>query len=161
SQQKERLSGWLKRAQELYGKNREDEARAELRRILQEQPDHKEANALMARIREMEDKTEKKKDVSGIIKTALQMYREGKQQASILEFQKALETDPGNKQAEGYIRSIQGEMENQTQAREAFQMAVQTQQSGDLKAALEKAEQALTLDPSHEQAKVLRRDLKL
>jgi len=53
SQQKERITGWLKRAQELYAKNREDEARAELRRILQEQPDHKEANALMAKIREL------------------------------------------------------------------------------------------------------------
>jgi tetratricopeptide (TPR) repeat protein len=69
--------------------------------------------------------------------------------------------DPGNKQAEGYIRSIQAELENQTQAREAFQTAVQAQQSGDLNAALEKVEQALTLDFSHEQAKVLRRDLKL
>jgi twitching motility protein PilT len=161
SQQKERITGWLKRAQELYGKQRVDETRAELRRILQEQPDHKEANALMARIREMDDKTEKKKDVSGIIKTALQLYREGKQQASILEFQKALEIDSGNKSAEGYIRSIQAEMENQTKAREAVQMAVQAQQAGDLNAALSQVDQALALDPTNEQAKVLRRDLKL
>jgi tetratricopeptide (TPR) repeat protein len=161
SQQKERLSGWLKRAQELYEKRREDEARAELRRILAEQPDHKEANALMARIREMDDKSEKKKDVSGIIKNALQMYREGKQQASILEFQKALEIDPTNKQAEGYVRSIRAEMENQTKARETYQMAVQAQQSGDLNGALDQVAQALVLDPTHEQAKVLQRNLKL
>ena len=161
AQQKERLSGWLKRAQELYGKNREDEARAELRRILQEQPDHKEANALMARIREKDDQSEKKKDVSGIVKTALQMYREGKQQASILEFQKALELDPSNKQAEGYVRSIRAELENQTKAREIFQTALQVQQSGDLAAALSQVEQALALDPTHEQAKVLQRNLRL
>ncbi len=160
SQQKERVGGWLKRAQELYEKRRNDEAKAELKRILQEIPEHKEANALMARLREMEDKTDKKKDASSSVKSALQLYRESKYQAAILEFQKALEIDPGNKQAEAYIRSIQTEMDNRVRAREFVQAAMQKQQQNDLGTALKHLEQALILDPENEQARVLQRDLK-
>lgn len=160
SQQKERVGGWLKRAQEYYEKRRFDEARAELKRVLQEIPEHKEANILMARLREMDDKTEKKKDSSSAIKTALQMYREGKHQAAVLEFQKIMETDPENKQAQTYIKSIQAEMENRAKARELYQAALTYQQQNDLNGALASVEQALMLDPENEQAKVLRKDLK-
>lgn len=160
SQQKERVSGWLKRAQDLYERRRNDEAKAELKRILQEMPEHKEANALMARLREMEDKTDKKKDASSSVKTALQLYREGKFQAAILEFQKALEIDPGNKQAEAYIRSIQTEMDNRVRAREFVQAGMQKQQQNDMVSALSQLEQALILDPDNEQAQVLQKDIK-
>ncbi len=160
AQQKDRVSGWMKRAQEYYAKNRFDDARGELKRVLQEIPDHKEANTLMARLREMDDKTEKKKDASSGIKTALQMYREGKHQAAILEFQKTLETDPENKQAKAYIKAIQEELDNRTKAREFYQNAVTYQQQSDLANALAQVNQALTLDPQNEQARVLQRDLK-
>ncbi|HEY5039690.1 MAG TPA: hypothetical protein VIJ93_11510, partial [bacterium] len=126
----------------------------------QEIPEHKEANILMARLREMDDKTEKKKDSSSAIKTALQMYREGKHQAAVLEFQKIMETDPENKQAQTYIKSIQAEMENRAKARELYQAALTYQQQNDLNGALASVEQALMLDPENEQAKVLRKDLK-
>ncbi len=160
SQQKERVIGWLKRAQEYYEKRRYDETRAELKRILQEVPDHKEANTLMARLREMDNQTEKKKDASGNIKAALQLYREGKSESAILEFRKALEVDPENKQAQAYIKSIQAEMENRTRAREHFQAALSAQQQNDFAGALAQVEQALVLDPENEQVKVLERNLK-
>ena len=159
SQQKERVAGWLKRAQEYYEKRRYDEARAELKRILQEIPDHREANVLMGRLREMDGATEKKKDASTNIKAALQLYREGKAQAAILEFQKALEVDPENKQAQAYIKSIQGEMENRSKAREFYQAALSAQQGGDLAGALSQVEQALVLDPDNEQVRVLQKNL--
>ena len=160
SQQKERIAGWLKRAQELYEKRRNDEARAELKRILQEAPDHREANVLMSRLREMDEKTEKRKDASSDIKAGLQLYREGKAQAAILEFQKALEVDPENKQAQGYLKSIQGEMENRTHAREYYQAALAAQQRNDLAGALAQVEEALALDPDNEQVKILEKNLK-
>src|SRR5579871_2536866 len=160
SQQKERITGWLKRAQEYYEKRRYDEARAELKRILQESPEHKEGNALMARLREMDGATEKKKDASGNIKTALQLYREGKHEAAILEFRKALEVDPENKQAQAYLKSIQEEIENRSRAREFYQNALSAQQQNDLAGALSQVEQALILDPDNEQAKVLQKNLK-
>ena len=160
AQQKDRVSGWLKRAQEYYEKRRYDEARAELKRVLQEVPDHKEGNTLMARLREMEDKTEKKKDSSSAIKTALQMYREGKHQAAIMEFQKVLESDPDNKQAQAYIKSIQEELDNRTKARELYQNALSLQQQNDITNALAQVNQALVLDPQNEQVRVLQRDLK-
>ena len=160
AQQKDRLSGWLKRAQEYYEKHRFDEARTELKRVLQEVPEHKEANTLMARLREMDNKTEKKKDSSSVIKSALQMYREGKNQAAILEFQKALEVDPENKQAIAYIKAIQEEMDNRSKAREFYQLALTTQQQGDLAGALSNVNQALALDPENEKANLLQKDLK-
>ncbi len=160
AQQKDRVSGWLKRAQEYFEKRRYDEARAEIKRVLQEVPDHKEGNTLMARLRELEDKTEKKKDSSSVIKSALQMYREGKHQAAIMEFQKALESDPENKQAQAYIKSIQEELDNRTKARELYQSALALQQQNDLANALAQVNQALVLDPQNEQVGVLQRDLK-
>jgi tetratricopeptide (TPR) repeat protein len=160
SQQKERITGWLRKAQDYYDKRRYDEARGELKRILTEVPDHKEANTLMARIREFDAKTEKKKDASGNIKAALQLYREGKHQASILEFQKALEVDPENKQAQAYIKSIQEEMDNRGKARDLYQAALSAQQQNDFAGALSQVEQALMLDPDNEQVKVLEKNLK-
>ncbi len=160
NQQKERVGAWYKRAQELFDKRRYDEAKSELKRVLQEMPENKEGNTLMAKIREMESQTEKKKDVSSIIKTALALYREKKHQGAILEFQKALEIDPGNKQAEGYIRSIQIELENREKAREFYQAAMQSQQQNDFTGAIGQIDQALILDPENEQATVLQRNLK-
>jgi twitching motility protein PilT len=159
-QQKERVAGWMRRAQDYFDKRRYDESRAELKRILQELPEHKEANVLMAQVRELDSKTEKKKDASGIIKGALQMYREGKAQAAILEFQKALEMDPANKQALAYIKSIQDELENKAKALQFYQAAMAYKQQNDLGNALVNAEQVLTLDPNHEQANLMVRDLK-
>jgi twitching motility protein PilT len=161
AQQKERVNGWLKKAQEYYDKRRFDEARGELKRVLQESPEHKEANVLMARLREMDNKTEKKKDASTNIKTALQLYREGKHQAAILEFQKALEIDPENKQALGYIKAIQEDLENRSKAREFYQAATNAQSQNDLVGALSYVDQALVLDPENEQVKVLQRNLKI
>ena len=40
-----------------------------------------------------------------------------------MEFQKALEVDPENKQAQAYIKAIQGELENQTKALQLYQAA--------------------------------------
>lgn len=161
SQQKERVTGWLKKAQEYYEKRRYDEARNELKRVLQEVPDHKEGNVLMARLREMDDKTEKKKDASSNIKSGLQMYREGKHQAAILEFQKALEIDPENKQAQGYLKTIQEELENRTKAREFYQAALNAQSQNDYTSSLAFVEQALILDPDNEQVRVLQRNMKV
>jgi tetratricopeptide (TPR) repeat protein len=160
AQQKDRVAGWLKRALEYFDKRRYDEARAEIKRVLQEIPDHKEANVLMARIRELDSITEKKKDASSVVKSALQMYREGKYQAAILEFQKALEVDPENKQAQAYIKSIQDELDNRTKARELYQEALSSQQGGDLGGALTRVDQAIVLDPENEQVKVLQKDIK-
>ncbi|HTA76393.1 MAG TPA: PilT/PilU family type 4a pilus ATPase [bacterium] len=159
-QQKERVAGWMRRAQDYFDKRRYDESRIELKRILQELPEHKEANILMAQVRELDSKTEKKKDASGMIKGALQMYREGKAQAAVLEFQKALEVDPANKQALAYIKSIQDELENKAKALQFYQAAMAYKQQNDLGNALASAEQVLTLDPNHEQANLLVRDLK-
>ena len=39
-QQKERITGWMKRAQDYFEKRRYDEARGELKRILLESPEH-------------------------------------------------------------------------------------------------------------------------
>ncbi|HVZ81974.1 MAG TPA: PilT/PilU family type 4a pilus ATPase [bacterium] len=160
SQQKERLSGWLRKAQDYFDKRRYDEARGELKRVLQEVPDHKEANVLMAKIREMDDKTEKKKDATSNIKAGLQMYREGKHQAAIIEFQKALEVDSENKQAQGYLKAIQEEMENRSKAREFYQAALNAQSQNDFAGALAFVEQALMVDPENEQARVLQRNMK-
>jgi len=159
-QQKERIVGWMKRAQDYFEKRRYDESRAEVKRILQELPEHKEANVLMAQLRELESKTEKKKDASSVIKAALQMYREGKAQAAVMEFQKALEADPSNKQAQGYIKAIQGELDNKAKALQFYQAAMSYKQQNDLTNALANAEQVLSLDPNHEQANVLVKELK-
>jgi twitching motility protein PilT len=159
-QQKERITGWMKRAQDYFEKRRYDEARGELKRILLESPEHSQANTLMAQIREMDSKTEKKKDASSFVKTALQLYREGKAQAAILEFQKALEVDPENKQALAYIKAIQNEVENQTKALHLYQTAMNYKQQNDLPNALASVEQVLALDPNHEQANVLMREVK-
>jgi twitching motility protein PilT len=161
SQQKERISGWLKKAQEYFDKRRYDEARGELKRVLQEVPEHKEGNVLMARLREMEDKTEKKKDSSSNVKMGLQLYREGKHQAAIMEFQKALEIDPESKQAQGYLKTIQEELENRTKAREFYQAAMNAQSQNDFVGSLAFVEQALILDPENEQVRVLQRNLKV
>jgi len=159
-QQKERVAGWMRRAQDYFEKRRYDESRAELKRILLELPEHQEANFLMSQLREMDTKTEKKKDASSFVKTALQMYREGKAQASIIEFQKALEVDPENKQAQAYIKAIQGEMENQGKALQFYQAAMTYKQQNDLPNALANIEQVLALDPNHEQANMLIREIK-
>jgi tetratricopeptide (TPR) repeat protein len=160
SQQKDRIAGWMKRGQEYFDKKRYEEARGELKRILQEVPDHKEANALMAQLREFDSKTEKKKDMSALIKAALQMYREGKAQGAILEFQKILDADPENKQAMAYLKAIQDELTKQAKARELYQAALSYQQQHDLANALAQTEQVLKVDPNNEQAHTLQRDLK-
>lgn len=160
SQMKERLGSWMRKAQEYYDKRRYDEARGELKRVLQEVPDHKEGNLLMSRIRELDNKTEKKKDASSNIKAGLQLYREGKHQAAILEFQKAMEIDPENKQALGYLKTIQEEMDNRAKAREFYQAALNAQSQNDFAGSLAFVEQALIFDPDNEQAKVLQRNMK-
>jgi twitching motility protein PilT len=161
SQQKERIGGWLKRAQDLFEKKRYEEARSEVKRVLQEDPDHKDGNVLMARLREMDDKSGKKKDASANIKAALQFYRERKHQSAILEFQKALEIDPENKQAQAYIKAIGEEVENREKARIILQTAQMAHQKGDSITALSEVEQALVLDPENETAKVLHREIKI
>ncbi len=159
-QRKERVAGWLRRGQDYFDKRRYDEARAEIKRILMEIPDHKEANVLMAQLRELESKTEKKKDAGSVIKAALQMYREGKAQAAIIEFQKALEVDPENKQAQGYLKAIQDEQENKAKALQYYQAAMTYKQQNDITNAIASVEQVLIFDPNHEQAGVLLRELK-
>lgn len=77
-----------------------------------------------------------------------------------MEFQKVLESDPDNKQAQAYIKSIQEELDNRTKARELYQNALSLQQQNDLANALAQVEQALILDPQNEQVRVLQRDLK-
>jgi tetratricopeptide (TPR) repeat protein len=115
----------------------------------------------MARLRELDNKTEKKRDATKNIQAALQLYREGKHQAAILEFQKGLEIDPENKQAQAYVKSIQEEMENRAKARELYQFAVSAQQQNDLAGALAHVEQALVLDPENEQVKILQKNLRV
>lgn len=159
-QQKERVGGWLKRAQDLYGRNRFEEARGELKRVLQEMPDHKEANELMAKIREVDAKSEKKKDVSSNVRAGLAHFREGRMQAAVLEFQKALEVDPDSKQAANYLQMIQDKMAAMEAARGHMQNALEAQQRGDWAAVLESVGQALAADPSNERAQELQRQAK-
>jgi tetratricopeptide (TPR) repeat protein len=159
-QMKERLGGWLKRAQELYLRKRYEEARNEVKRVLQESPEHKEANELMAKIREFDAIQEKRKDASQNIRVGLQLFREGKAQAAILELQKGLEIDPTNKQIQAYIADIQGKMENMERARTLLLESTQSQQQGDLEGALAKAEQAVEADPGNEKAHLAVRELK-
>ncbi len=154
-QQKERVGGWLRRAMDLFSRNRYEDARNELKRVLQEAPDHKEANELLAKIREVDVKGEKKKDASSNIRAGLTHYREGRLQASILEFQKALEVDPENKQAAGYIQSIQTRMAAMETARGFLQNAGSAQQRGDWRGVQEEAQKALEADPSNERAQEL------
>ena len=160
AQQKERTNGWMRRAQDLFGRNRHDDARNELKRVLQEVPDHKEANELMAKLRELDVKTEKKKDTGSNIRAGLGLFREGKFQAAILEFQKVLEMDPENKQAAGYIQSIHERMAAMENARVHLQDAIQSQQQGDWAAVQTAANQALAADPSNEQAQNLAKQAK-
>jgi len=159
-QQKERMGGWLKRAQDLFQRNRYEDARGELKRVLQEMPDHKEANELMARIREVDAKSEKKKDAGSNIRAGLAHFREGRYQAAILEFQKALEIDPANKQAQNSLLTIQDKMAAMETARGFLQAATEAQQRGDWNAVLSSVTQALGADPSNERAQELQRQAK-
>jgi twitching motility protein PilT len=159
-QQKERMGGWLKRAQDLFQRNRYEDARGELKRVLQEMPDHKEANELMARIREVDAKSEKKKDAGSNIRAGLAHFREGRYQAAILEFQKALEIDPANKQAQNSLQTIQDKMAAMETARGFLQAATEAQQRGDWNAVLSSVTQALGADPSNERAQELQRQAK-
>jgi TolA-binding protein len=61
----------------LFTRNRYDDARGELKRVLQELPDHKEANEMMAKIREVDVKSEKKKDVSSNIRSRVGAFPGG------------------------------------------------------------------------------------
>jgi len=159
-QQKERMGGWLKRAQDLFQRNRYEDARGELKRVLQEMPAHKEANELMARIREVDAKSEKKKDAGSNIRAGLAHFREGRYQAAILEFQKALEIDPANKQAQNSLQTIQDKMAAMETARGFLQAATEAQQRGDWNAVLSSVTQALGADPSNERAQELQRQAK-
>jgi Tfp pilus assembly protein PilF len=49
-------------------------------------------------------------------------FREGRFQAAILEFQKALEVDPESKQAQGYLHTIQEKMTAMEAARGFMQI---------------------------------------
>jgi len=160
-QMKERLGGWMKRAQELYLRKRYEEARNEVKRVLQESPEHKEANELMAKIREFDLIQEKRKDASQNIRAGLQLFREGKAQAAILELQKGLEIDPNNKQIQAYIADIQGKIDSMERARTLLMEATQLQQKGDIEGALAQAEQAVEADPGNEKAQVTVRELKI
>lgn len=71
-----------------------------------------------------------------------------------------MEVDPENKQAQGYIKAIQGELENQAKALQLYQTAMAYKQQNDLVNAITSAEQVLSLDPNHEQANVLLKELK-
>jgi twitching motility protein PilT len=160
SQQKERMSSWFHRAQEYYDKRRYDEARIELKRILQEKPDHPEANALMAELRKLDAQSDRKKDASINLKAGLQFYREGKIQSAIVELKKGLEIDPNNKQIETYIQTIQKELENQVAAREYIQQALQLQNNSEYEKAYEKINEALAIDSENEQAIAAQKELK-
>jgi tetratricopeptide (TPR) repeat protein len=131
-----------------------------LKRVLQELPDDKEANELMAKIREVDAKSEKKKDTSSNIRAGLAHFREGRFQAAILEFQKALEVDPESKQAQGYLKSIQEKMVAMEAARGHMQSALEAQQRNDWNGVLESASRALEVDPSNERAQGLQRQAK-
>ena len=159
-QQKERVSGWFHRAQEMFSRKRYDEARGELKRVLQELPDDKEANEMMAKIREVDAKSEKKKDTTSNIRSGLGHFREGRFQAAILEFQKALEIDPESKQAQGYLHTIQEKMAAMEAARGFMQSALEAQQRNDWNGVIDAAGHALEADPSNERAQGLQRQAK-
>jgi tetratricopeptide (TPR) repeat protein len=87
-------------------------------------------------------------------------YREGRFQAAILEFQKALEVDPTSKQAQGYLQTIQDKMSSMEAARGFMQAASEAQQRNDWNGVLDSVGQALKADPSNERAQELQRQAK-
>lgn len=158
-QQKQRIAAWLRRARDLVQRNRYEEASAELKRILQEEPQHAEANALMSRIREHTQKEEKRKDLSPLLKNGLQLFREGKLQAAVLEFQKVLDADPSHAQAKAYLKMVQERMAAMEDARRLIQAAVTARGQGNLPEAVEKLNQALDVDPTNEKAEEILKEI--
>ncbi len=96
TQQKDRVTGWMKRAQELYAKGRLEEARAELKRVLPgSSTDHKESQYPHGPpAGRWTIKPKRRRTPHRGLRRLLQLYREGKHRSRHLWNSKSVGSGP-------------------------------------------------------------------
>ncbi len=127
------------------------EARSELNKILGGAPDDEEANKLMAEVREKLGGEDKSGEAMNFVRSGLKEYKAGHMNKAIVEWRRALEVDPENKMAKGYISSAEGIVANMTKAKQAYEEGQALALEGKHEQALARYKEARSLDPGNEQ----------
>ncbi len=142
----------LKEAAKRYlRQERYQETRDELNKILATTPDDEEANQMMAQVREKLSGEDTAGEAMTVVRAGLKEYKAGHLNKAIGEWRKALEIDPGNKLAQGYIKSAEELIANMAEGKKLYEQGQALERDGKGEQALARYKSAQSLDPANEQ----------
>jgi len=142
----------LERGRAFFRRQLWAEATVELKRVVNEDPDHAEAKQMLKEINSQQNRTGAQSEAKGFINRGLTLFQEDKLDEAVVQWNEALKMDPDNAQAKAYLRGAQDRRQALEKTRMLVAQGVTAYQGNDLMAALKAWEEALKIDPRNEQA---------
>jgi len=151
SQAKADVDRNLKRANEFVRKGMAEEANAEFKKVLREDPNNAEAKSYMGQMAGKAENAAAVGQSRAQLRRGLELFQAENIDEAIKVWEEVLKSDPANAQAKAYIKSAQERQVGLAQARSLAANGVQAYQAGDLATAVRLWEQALAADGHNEQ----------
>jgi tetratricopeptide (TPR) repeat protein len=129
-----------------------DEAAAEFKKVLRDDPGHREAQHYLAELSGQAGVEQVQGQAKLLVKRGLDFYQEDKLPEAIQAWEEALRVDPSNAQAKAYIKGAKERAEKLQRAGAYIATGVSAYQQGNLLGAIQSWEQSLLEDPHNEQA---------
>jgi len=129
-----------------------EEAAAEFKKVLRDDPTHREAQHYLAELSGAASQEQVVAQAKVHIKRGLEFYQEDKTAEAIQAWEEALTVDPANSTAKAYIKGAKERAEKIEKAKGFIATGVAAYQGGNLLGALQSWEAALAEDPHNEQA---------
>jgi twitching motility protein PilT len=129
-----------------------DEAANEFRKVLRDDPHHREAQHYLNELTGAADQEQIHNAAKAIIRKGLEFYQEDHIAEAIAQWEEALKMDPSNNTAKAYIKGAKERAEKVAEAKRMIEVGVQGYQAGNLMGAIQAWEHALVSDPHNEQA---------
>ena len=141
----------MKRGTDFMKKGMNDEAALEFKKILRDEPKHKEAQLYLDQLQGKQDNEAFSAQVRQVLRKGLERYQEDKIDEAISIWEEALKLDPMNSAGKAYIKGAQDRKVALAKAQSLLASGTQAYQAGDLATAVNLWEQAYSADPHNEQ----------
>jgi twitching motility protein PilT len=141
----------LRRGTDFMKKGMNDEAALEFKKILRDDPKHREAQLYLDQLHGKSDNEALAGQVRQVIRKGLELYQEDRIDEAVKVWEEALKLDPLNSSAKAYIKGAQDRKVALAKAQSLLASGTQAYQAGDLATAVQLWEQAHIADPHNEQ----------
>jgi tetratricopeptide (TPR) repeat protein len=151
-QLKQDIARGMDRGLSFLKKGMKDEAAAEFKKILRDDPSHREAQHYLNEIMGLASQEQLQGQAKVFIRKGLEFYQEDKIPEAVAQWEEALKVDPANATAKAYIKGAKERAEKVARAAQLIATGVNAYQQGNLLGAIQSWESALQEDPHNEQA---------